>query len=71
MSPCRLLPEAQDGRIPCTPRARLGEIEALPQVDDDWNPIPDRWVLPGCHVVSTEELYAIASRNHWPITLTP
>ena len=57
--------------MPCTPRARLGEIVVLPQVDDDWQPIPDRWILPGCHVVCTEELYAIASRNHWPITLTP
>ena len=57
--------------MPFSPRVRLGEIVVLPYVNDDWQLVPDRWVLPGCHVVSTEELYAIASRNHWPITLTP
>lgn len=62
---------AEDGRMPIIPRAKLGEIVLLPQVDDDWQPIPDQWVLPGCHVVCTDDLHAIASRNQWTITFYP
>ena len=62
---------AQEGRMPFMPRARLGEIVVLPQVATDWQPIPDHWVLPCCRVVSTDDLQAIASRNHWTLTIYP
>ena len=46
--------------MPEFPRARLGEMEILPLVDDAWRPVQDKWVLPGCSVLTTKELQALA-----------
>lgn len=47
-------------RLPPAPRMQLGPYTILPAVDEDWQPIEGMWVLPGCQVVSTVELTALA-----------
>lgn len=46
--------------MPEFPRAFIGGQEILPLVDDEWQPVQDKWVLPGRSVLTTEELQALA-----------
>lgn len=56
-------------RMRLMPHVTLGVITVLPKLHYDGNPLPDRWVLPGRRIVTTKELYAIAERNNWPISI--
>ena len=56
-------------RMRLMPHVSLGTFSVLPKLDGDGYPIPDSWVLPGRRVVNTDELYALASRNNWPIII--
>lgn len=56
--------------MPEFPRARLGDTEILPLVDDDWQPVQDQWVLPGRRVLTTEELRALADARGVDLTIT-
>lgn len=46
--------------MPVLPRAWLGDVEILPLVDDEWQPVQDKWVLPGRRISTTEQLRALA-----------
>lgn len=46
--------------MPEFPRAKLGDVVILPLVDDEWHAVQDKWVLPGCSVLTTQELLALA-----------
>ncbi len=60
---------SQTRRGASTPHATLGNFTVLPKLDGAGHPIPNRWVLPGCWVVETDELYLLAKRNNWPIVV--
>jgi len=48
-------------RLPPAPRIRLNNnVEILPLVDDDWQPVEDKWVMPGCGVLTTQEIRSLA-----------
>ena len=42
-------------------------LTLLPEVDDLWQPVKDRWVLPGCRVLTYVQLCALALTNGWAI----
>lgn len=46
--------------MPPGPRVVVGPFTFLPLVDGEWQPIKDRWVLPGCQVLTTDEVLALA-----------
>ena len=47
-------------RMPPSPRIVINGIVILPQVDENWEPIQDMWVLPGRAVATTQELRDLA-----------
>lgn len=47
-------------RLPPRPRIVLNGCVVLPAVDDDWQPINDKWVLPGRVVLTTQEIRDLA-----------
>ena len=56
-------------RLPPYPRLELGPYTILPQVDDDWQPIAGKWVLPGRRVVTTMYLEALAQSRGWALSI--
>lgn len=56
-------------RMPPLPRLELGPYTLLPQVDDEWQPIDGRWVLPGRQVLTTEQVRALAQARGLPVSI--
>lgn len=54
--------------MPPAPRLVLGGVVILPLVNDDWQAVKDRWVLPGRRIVNTKEVEFLAERNGWQLT---
>lgn len=51
-------------RFPRHPRIVLGAFVIVPQLDDDYKPIKDRWMVPGRRdPMSTDEVRDLAERN--------
>lgn len=57
-------------RMPPAPRFYVGPYTFLPLVDDAWEPVKDKWVLPGRQVLTTDEVVALAqARGLTPVTI--
>lgn len=55
--------------MPPLPRLELNGMQILPLVNDAWEPVKDRWVLPGRAVLSTDEVRALAADRGWSVSL--
>jgi hypothetical protein len=56
----QVLVEEKGPFMPPLPRIYFNKVELLPLVDDAWEPVKDKWVLPGCAVLTTDEVRALA-----------
>lgn len=61
--------EKASGRIPPIPRLLVNNIVIMPLVDDEWKPLQDQWVLPGCRVLTTDEVRTLAAAHGWAVDL--
>lgn len=55
---------AEAFKFPALPRLFLGELVILPLVDVCNDPVPGRWVLPGCQVITTHRAEQIAREKN-------
>lgn len=56
--------------MPPFPRLELGDYTLLPLVNDEWEPVfPHQWVLPGCRVLTSEEVKALAADRGWSVSV--
>jgi hypothetical protein len=55
--------------MPPGPRLVVGPYTFLPLVDDEWQPVQDKWVLPGCQVLTTSEVTTLADARGVEISI--